>query len=405
MGQLIEVTATPVGDTALFDLDRSLTGQDGLAFSSAPLDGEWPAVLARRLWERDEAVDNVYILSNNVTVRRVGGWDEESLGVASDVIARLFVHYETPDPEERDERLREENYNASISWIREHNPDLWVMRIKPDVPVEPFKAGQYTTLALGYWEPRADGVEEDFSDDPAQRGKMARRSYSVSSSMIDDNGDLVPPHPEEVEFYIVRVPPDKEEIPALTPRIFTKGVGDRIYMGAKFTGRYTLDGVEPTDNVVFLATGTGEAPHNKMTAELLRTGHTAKILSVVCVRYRQDLAYAEQHAAVESQFPQYRHVALTTREPENEGNKIYIQELITSGRLEEELGTPLDPQNTHVFLCGNPAMIGIPTRDDDTGELAFPEPLGVCEILHDRGFTIDHRKSRGNVHYEEYWSD
>jgi len=35
MGQLIEVTATDLGSVAIFDLDRSLTGQDGKAFKSA----------------------------------------------------------------------------------------------------------------------------------------------------------------------------------------------------------------------------------------------------------------------------------------------------------------------------------------------------------------------------------
>jgi ferredoxin--NADP+ reductase len=48
-------------------------------------------------------------------------------------------------------------------------------------------------------------------------------------------------------------------------------------------------------------------------------------------------------------------------------------------------------------------MIGLPKWTDDG--LVFPETLGVCEQLHERGFVIDHRKERGNVHYEEYWTD
>ena len=68
------------------------------------------------------------------------------------------------------------------------------------------------------------------------------------------------------------------------------------------------------------------------------------------------------------------------------------------------MGAPLDPANTHVFLCGNPQMIGLPKWDDD-GTMHFPEPRGVCEILHERGFTIDHLRERGNVHYEEYWKE
>ena len=43
----------------------------------------------------------------------------------------------------------------------------------------------------------------------------------------------------------MKVKPGQEEIPALTPRLFLKGEGDRLYMGRKFTGHYTLEGVEP----------------------------------------------------------------------------------------------------------------------------------------------------------------
>lgn len=404
MGQRIQVTATPVGNVAIFDLDRSLTGQDGVTFVHPPAGSTPPETLARRLWDLDDQVDNVYVLSNTVSVRRDSDWTSADLDLASDLISNLFIYWEVESPEQRFETLREQYYNATISWIRAHNPDLWVMRIKPDEPIEPFKAGQYTTLGLGYWEPRADDVSEDFDADPGQLEKMARRSYSVASSIIDDEGQLVEPHPEEVEFYIVQVRPGEVEIPALTPRIFRKGVGDRIYMGRKFTGRYTLDDVEPSDNLVFLSTGTGEAPQNLMTAELLRNEHQGRILSVVCVRYRKDLAYLDQQAVIEDRYPRYRYVTLTTREPEDEGKKVYIQDMVESGKVEEELGAPLDPSNTHVFLCGNPAMIGLPKRDEE-GNMEFPSPRGVCEILHERGFTIDHRKERGNVHYEEYWTE
>lgn len=404
MGQLIEVKATSFGDVAIFDLDRSLTGQDARIYTGSP-QGDTPTrTLARRLWDRLGDITSIHVLSNTVTIQRGESWDDPSLEDATDVIEHLFAYYETLTLEEFDEQQRDENYNATITSIREHNPELWVMRIKPDEPIEPFKPGQYTTLGLGYWEPRADEASEDFVEDPDQRDKMARRSYSVSSSIVDDDGELMEPHPDEIEFYIVQVPPGEEEIPALTPRIFTRDVGDRIFMSHKFTGRYTLEGVEPDDNVVFLSTGTGEAPQNLMTAELLRRGHEGKIISVVCVRYRRDLAYLDQQAVVEDRYPNYQYVTLTTREPENEGNKIYIQDFIEKGMLEEELGEDLDPDKTHVFLCGNPLMIGLPKWDDD-GNMQFPESRGVCEILSERGFTIDHRRERGNVHFEEYWKE
>jgi ferredoxin--NADP+ reductase len=406
MGQLIEVEAMNCGDVAVFSLDRSLTGQDAWIFRDSPDGDQPPRTLARRLWERPGDIDSVHVLSNAVTVSRQSGWDQETLAAACDVIANLFVHWEHLTLEEYDEQLRDANYNATVTSIRKHNPDLWVMRVTPDEPIDPFEPGKYTTLGLGFWEPRADHVTDDFSGDPEQREKMARRSYSVSSSMLDENGDLVAEHPDEIEFYIVQVPPDEEgeDHPDLTPRIFALEVGDRIYMSRKFTGRYTLEDVEPGDNVVFLSTGTGEAPQNIMVAELLRRGHQGRILSVVTVRYKRDLAYLEDQARVEEAYPNYEYVALTTREPENEGNKVYIQDYIESGQLEETLGAQLDPDTTHVFLCGNPLMIGLPRWDDD-GEMTFPETRGVCEILHERGFTIDHLRERGNVHYEEYWKE
>ena len=59
MGQTIEVEAKAVGDVAVFDTDRSITGQDGDSFDSleSSMDAAGPAAdLATRLFELDEAV-------------------------------------------------------------------------------------------------------------------------------------------------------------------------------------------------------------------------------------------------------------------------------------------------------------------------------------------------------------
>jgi ferredoxin--NADP+ reductase len=209
-----------------------------------------------------------------------------------------------------------------------------------------------------------------------------------------------------LEYYIVLVrESERTQPPSLTPRLFLLREGDRLYFSEKITGNYTLDPVQPDDTVVFLATGTGEAPNNYMLWELLRRGHRGRILSACCVRYRQDLAYLHTHEELMRRYPNYTYVALTTREPENAGAKVYIQELITSGQLEEKLRQPLDPQHTHVFLCGNPKMIGVPEKDRETGQRVYPRPPGVIEILEQRGFRADQpaAKIKGNIHSEEYW--
>jgi ferredoxin--NADP+ reductase len=141
-----------------------------------------------------------------------------------------------------------------------------------------------------------------------------------------------------------------------------------------------------------------------MTWELLRNGHRGKILGACCVRYKQDLGYLEIHQRLTERFPNYQYQWLTTRDPTVQ-KKLYIQDLLVSGQLEEKLCKALDPASTHVFLCGNPSMIGVPVVDRATDKEQYPETLGVIEILEKRGFQVDQpsRKIQGNIHFEEYW--
>jgi ferredoxin--NADP+ reductase len=302
--------------------------------------------------------------------------------------------------------LRRQKYNATVTRLIKVHSDLLILRVRPDKPLQPHKPGQYTALGLGYWEPRIPGsADEELS--PADQMKLARRSYSISCPILDDQGRLLDYHATGwLEFYIVLVRESGKQMPpALTPRLFLLQEGDRLFMGEKITGHFTLDPVQPEDTVLFLATGTGEAPHNYMLWDLLRRGHPSRILSVCCVRYRKDLGYLAVHTELMRRYPHYTYLPLTTREAESKGHKVYIQDLITSGQLEERLGQALDPRHTHVFLCGNPKMIGVPEKDRVTGARIYPQPPGVIEILEKRGFQADlpSQKIKGNIHYEEYW--
>jgi ferredoxin--NADP+ reductase len=304
-----------------------------------------------------------------------------------------------PDTTREVEQLRLEHYNATITHFDFSHEDLWVIRVRPDQRDTTHRPGQYATLGLGYWEPRVDDADEALTDE--QRQRLIRRSYSISCRIFDDHGYLVDSGEErEIEFYIVHVRPTGDRIPALTPRLAGKRVGDRIYLGPKIAGRYTLDPlIDPEADVVFLSTGTGEAPHNAMITELFRKGHRGRIVSIVSVRHLRDLGYLEDHRKLSEFNPNYTYLPLPTREPGVE--KRYIQDVVRSGELESMLAHGLSPARTHAFLCGNPAMIGLPEWEANTP--VFPEPQGVVEMLHGRGFTIDRRGVIGNVHYEEYW--
>jgi ferredoxin--NADP+ reductase len=301
--------------------------------------------------------------------------------------------------------LRRKTYNATLVQLLKPHSDLMLMRVRPDYVLPAHKPGQYSTLGLGYWEPRHEGCQPETiveNDLP----KVVKRAYSISCSILE-NGELLDrSNVNWLEFYIVLVrDSNKEKPPALTPRLFLLNEGDRLFLGEKITGHFTLDAVKPDDTILFLATGTGEAPHNYMLWELLRRGHTGRMLSACCVRYRRDLGYLSTHEELMRRYPHYTYLPLTTREVDTVGHKVYIQDLITSGQLEDRLGHKLDPATTHVFLCGNPSMIGVPTKDRETGARVYPKPLGVIEALEARGFQADQpqAKIKGNIHFEEYW--
>lgn len=297
-------------------------------------------------------------------------------------------------------------YNSTAIEIRQIHEDLMIVRVEPDASVPDFEPGQYMTLGLFTDERRLGGE----SDVPAADHKLIRRAYSISCPVLNAQNQLVSRQSEGwLEFYIALVRRDSDSPPALTPRLFAMEAGHRLFMGLSAKGTYTLAPVGSEDDVVFVATGTGEAPHNAMIRELLSRGHKGRIASLVCVRHRRDLAYLETHRILEKQYSNYVYIPLTTREPENTDpshpryvGKKYLQDLVASHKLERTLGWKMNPDRCHVFLCGNPSMIGVPRRDSD-GLLDFPDPKGMVETLTELGFQLDRPHSHGNMHFEKYW--
>ncbi len=310
-----------------------------------------------------------------------------------------------------DHAAKPEMYNARVAAIRRAHDDLMILRVLPDSMPRPILAGQYTVLGLGSWERRIDGVRPSTTcGSSGVAGQLIRRAYSISCPILDEAGKLVTirdlPY---LEFYFNRIGRPSDEPPILTPRLFALNEGDRLHIGSHVHGRYTVEAIRGDEDVVFAATGTGEAPHNAMVAELLRRGHSGRLTVVTCARRRRDLAYLDVHRELERRFKNYRYVALTTREPENTDRmhpkyvgKRYLQDLFASEHTADTLGFPLDASRVHVYVCGAPAMIGLPIALPD-GSRRFPEPAGMVEVLVSRGFRLDELDRRGNIHFERYW--
>jgi ferredoxin--NADP+ reductase len=298
-------------------------------------------------------------------------------------------------------------YNAAVTRLTRCHEDLMILRVVLDGAKPQAIAGQYTVLGLAPAARRVAGVQAELPGGLAS-DRLIQRAYSLSCPILDDTGRIATVRElDYFEFYIVLVRSGASP-PALTPRLFALEVGSRLYCSPKLHGRYTLPELSPDANIVLLATGTGEAPHNAILAELLACGHRGRILSVVSVRQDRDLAYRRVHERLADRYANYRYVPLTTREPRNLDNsrpdyvgKLYLQDYLTSGQLERDLQTRLDPANTYLFLCGTPQMIGAPQRSHDPAT-RFPHPGGMVELLERRGFQVDLPHERGNLHFESY---
>jgi len=265
--------------------------------------------------------------------------------------------------------------NAVLTERRDIAPGLAVFRVKPDGwDIREFKPGQYVVLGLPGSAPRcaeADAEERSFAPD-----KLIRRAYSIASSSIER---------EYLEFYVVLV-----ESGALTPRLFALELGDRLWLGQKITGTFTLDRVPDGQHLVLIATGTGLAPYISMLHSRLLHDRVGKAAVLQGARHSWDLGYRNDLALVERDYADFTYIPSITRPSAEEtpwhGEVGRMQEIWLRDPLHELWGFSPSPDNTHVLLCGNPAMID-----------------RLAEILTGQGFHEHTKKSPGNIHLERYW--
>lgn len=247
-----------------------------------------------------------------------------------------------------------------------------------------FEPGQFANLALmPPPEMIAAQAKAEASGDAPQRRrpgrvKLVRRAYSIAS----------PPREKRwLEFYIVAV-----DQGALTPRLFDLNVGDRLFMDTKIKGHFTIQEVPDGKNLVTVATGTGLAPFLSMYKQYKDTpGRFNKFVFIHGVRVEEDLGYREELEQMAKDDPRVVYLPAVSRAPQGSdyaGYRGRVTAMFSDGTYEKAIGSKLNPDTDHVFLCGNPAMI-------DQLE---------AELVERDGFTVKSpRQKDGNLHFERYW--
>lgn len=201
------------------------------------------------------------------------------------------------------------------------------------------------------------------------------RAYSVVSSPFD----------ETLEFFSIVVPDG-----AFTSNLQHLEVGDELYLEKVPYGFLTLARYQlplPKD-LWLLGTGTGLAPFISMLQDFETWSKYQSITLVYSVRTASELAYVTRIEEIAQTFGEghtgFKFVPIITRDPQATlHDRLPI--LIENGELEKTVGLALNPETTHVMLCGNPQMV------DDTKD-----------ALKARGLTMN-RRGEGNIAVENYW--
>ena len=306
-------------------------------------------------------------------------------------------------------------YNATVASRVEVAPGLIIMRVVPDNLPFQFKSGQYVVLGLKASELRIDEAEPEVPSvlptgavesirvgadfavaaviggtpesqaavdiqaaavvrAAANPDRMVRRAYSIASESRAD---------EFLEFYLTVVMSGE-----LTPRLFNLKIKDRLYVGPKAVGVFTLDKA-PGKHILMIGTGTGLAPYMSMLRSELVCNGPRQFVVVHGARYSWDLGYRTELTGLARHCGNFHYIPVITRPQEDitwRGRSGYLQNLIASSAIEQETGLALTPDNFDIFLCGNPGMIA-----------TVIEWAGIQGFVRDRGHDI------GTLHTEEYW--
>lgn len=251
--------------------------------------------------------------------------------------------------------------NATVLEREDVSESVFLLRVKPDEADPPrFEPGQFVQVGLPMDTPARDGSG-------VMRVRLQKRSYSLASAPGDPRG---------YELCLALVTGGR-----LTPELNRLQPGARLFLDTHPQGRFTLERIEPTRDLVLVATGTGIAPYVSMRRTYAGTGRWKRMTIVHGVRQVADLCFRRELEEAARQDADFAYVPIVSRERDR------TRWSGLTGRVQQALaGSEISPHGCHVFLCGNPAMI------DETRTL-----------LEKRGFVPDTAEKLGGLRFERYW--
>ncbi|HSD61075.1 MAG TPA: ferredoxin--NADP reductase [Burkholderiales bacterium] len=233
----------------------------------------------------------------------------------------------------------------------------WTERLfslRVDAPVDPFRAGQFTRVALDVGEQRV------------------ARPYSYVNA----------PDERPLEFYYITVSggPLTARLPLLEP-------GEPVWVAPKPSGMLTLAEVTDAEQLWLLSTGTAIGPFLSILKTPEPWQRFNRVVLVHAVRIAAELAYRELIEGIAGcRGGQFAYIPFVSREDAGYAIRGRVPEALRDGRLEARAGLAISARTSRVLVCGNPAMV------EDT-----------LAVLEARGLKRNKRKESGQISVETYW--
>ncbi|CAL4326631.1 ferredoxin--NADP(+) reductase [Buchnera aphidicola] len=249
--------------------------------------------------------------------------------------------------------------NADVIKIKKWtNKNLFSLILR--APIEPFHAGQFTKLAL------YDNNTDIFR-------KKIQRAYSYVNAPSDKN----------LEIYIVRVLDGK-----LSNLLYHLQDGDNVFIKKKSFGFFTIDEIPDSETLWMFATGTAIGPYCSILKEGKNLDRFNNIVLIHAVRYQNELNYLPLMKSLSQKYNGKLKIQTVISREENKNSLTgRIPFLINSKILEKKIGLSINPETSHVMLCGNPFMV------KDT----------YLYLKNNRNMKKHLRCKKGNITMESYW--
>jgi len=241
---------------------------------------------------------------------------------------------------------------GSVASNTHWTPNLFSLRI--DADVAPFKAGQYTALALDI------------------AGERIAQPYSILSS----------PEASPLEFFF-HTPQDGQ----LSAALGRLQAGDRVWVQQTPEGRFTLDQVPDGRDLWLLATGTGVSPFLSLLCTPQPWERFEHIVLVYAVRHSSDIAYEDLLSQLRSRHGErFSFIPFVSREQVEHTVHGRIPASLADGTLERVAGRRFTTERSRFMICGNPGMV-----------------QDALTALQQRGFVRSMDGRTGHITLEAYW--